>query len=442
MAKILVAEDDNFFREALKEYLSIKQHSVTEAPNGKVARDILSASSFDLVITDVQMPFLDGVELLDWVRKERAIPVIMMTGFTNILETKSACERGADGFLAKPFRNEELNGAIENVLKKVRSEDTSAVNMDARFCKVSIDEFVSRPRVDFDVYVRLSDSKYVKIAHQGDDIPTERIDTYKQKGIKFLHIAREDFGKLVGFNLQVAKLLKNNDTVDHEKKISFMKYTGEVLLEKAFVEGVDQESFDEARDFLTTTISVLTDSKETLDLLDVLNSHADYIYAHSIGVSMYATMIARKMGYESSQVFFKLSMAGIFHDIGKKEIDRTLLEKARPLLTHKERALIETHATRGKEILSYIKGIPNDVIEIVYQHHEDILGQGYPRALSKNQLHPLASILFVANVFAEQAIKGPHHEGSSGREAAAYVESIFLDRIDAKVVRALKSLFP
>lgn len=443
MASILIVEDDDFFRAALRDYLKSKHHKVTEAPNGKVARDVLGATVFDLILTDVQMPFLDGVELLEWVKKNSKIPVIMMTGFTNLLETKTAYDLGADEFLTKPFKNEELVKAITSILDKQKGAQPQVEeNADERFCKVSIEEFVTRSKVDFDVYVRLSETKYVKLAHQGDTIPTDRIGTYKQKGIKFLHILREDFGKLVDFNLQVAKLIKNNENIDSEKKISFMKYTGEVILEKAFIEGVDQESFNDARDFLNTTVSVLTESKETLDLLDVLNTHSDHIYAHSIGVSMYAAMIARKMGYESNQVFFKLSMAGIFHDIGKKEIDRTILEKARPLLTHKERSLIETHPTRGKEILTAIKGIPADVIQIVYEHHEDCLGQGYPRGLTKNQIHPLSLIMYVANIFTEQAIRGPHHNGMPGASAIEYIETIYLDRIDPKPLAALKTLFP
>jgi HD-GYP domain-containing protein (c-di-GMP phosphodiesterase class II) len=147
------------------------------------------------------------------------------------------------------------------------------------------------------------------------------------------------------------------------------------------------------------------------------------------------------MGFESSQAFFKLSMAGIFHDIGKKEIDREILEKPRPLLTQKERGQIETHATRSKEILSAVKGIPADVIQMVYEHHEDQLGQGYPQSLPKNKAHPLSSILFVANVFAEQAIKGPNQEGMSGKKAIEHIETMYKNRMEPKALLALKSLF-
>jgi putative nucleotidyltransferase with HDIG domain len=444
MARIIVVEDEDYFREALVGFLSSKGHQLSQAPNGKVAKTLLASQEVDIILSDVQMPYCDGIELLQWVQKEHPTSFILMTGFTNLLETKSAFDLGAEEFLAKPFRNEELLQAIKNILDRknpaVRTEEPR--NIVNEFCKVSIDEFVARPNIEFDVYVRLSETKYIKIGHSGDLIPTDRIKTYREKGVEFLHIKKEDFSKLVGFNVQVMKLLGKDGDIAHEKKLNFMKYTGEAILEKAFIAGVDEASFNEAKDFLNTTVGVIADSGESFDLLKVLNEHSDFIYAHSLGVSMYAMMIARRMGFTSSQVFFKLSMAGMFHDVGKKEIPREILEKARPLLSQKERAEIETHPTRGKEILSFIKNVPSDVVQIVYEHHEDCIGQGYPRRIAKNELHPLSKILITANLFVENALKGPNNEGMSSVAAIKHIETIYGERIDKACLQALKMVFP
>lgn len=86
------------------------------------------------------------------------------------------------------------------------------------------------------------------------------------------------------FNLNIAGLLKTKKNVSSEKKINFLKYTGEVILAKAFIVGVNKEVFTEAQTFLDLTLSTITESKECLDLLSMLNSHSDYLYAHSIVV--------------------------------------------------------------------------------------------------------------------------------------------------------------
>src|SRR4051812_44175609 len=117
MAKFLIVDDDEFFRESVKGVLEDALHEVTEAPNGKIARDILGTCKFDIVISDLQMPFLSGVELLEWTNKNCKVPFILMTGFSNLIETKAAHELGAQEFLAKPFKPDHLLAAVQRIVK-------------------------------------------------------------------------------------------------------------------------------------------------------------------------------------------------------------------------------------------------------------------------------------------------------------------------------------
>ncbi len=441
MAKILVVEDDVFFRDSILAYLREHRHDVSVAPDGRVARDMCGLQEFNLVISDIRMPFLDGVELLRWIKANRPTPFIIMTGFTNLLEAKAAYEMGADKFLPKPFKNGELLDLIKSITDPKEETAEPIENQQNKYCRISMDEFVSKPKIDFPIFIKLGQSKYVKIGHTGEQIPTERIDLYKAKGLKHLHILKEDFNKLVDFNLVLLKAVVASDDVDHQKKLNFMKYTTEAILEKAFVDNVDKELFDDAKDVLTTTIGAISESGEYYNLLDNLSQHSDWVYAHSVATSMFSIMIARKLGHASSQTFFKLGMAGLFHEIGYKELPRELLEKPRPLLNHSEKALLESHVNRSYEILGTMKGIPNDILEIVYQHHEDLTGHGYPRRIQKNQFHPLTKIFQVADLFADQAIKGPHHQGMTGAAAVNHVQKFYGDRIDSASLSALASIF-
>lgn len=438
----MLVEDDDFFRGALKDCLSSKGYTVLEAQNGQIAKNIIKATPCDLILSDVQMPFLNGIELLEWLRTDHATPFILMTGFTNLIETQKAYDLGANEFLSKPFRNEELITAIEKLLQPIGA-DTPAVHDDddeSDYRKASIEEFVARPTIDFDVFVRLSDKKFVKIGYKGDTLPLDRIRSYRDKGVQYLYLKAEDFPKLVQFNLELSQIIQKNTKISPEKKANFMKYTGELILEQAFMEGVSKECFNEASAFLKSSVQTVTELGDSFELLGALNVHSDFIYAHSLGVSMYALMIARKMGITSSQIFFKLSMAGLFHDIGKKEIPREILGKPRPLLSQQERKLIETHPSRSKEILMAMDQIPSDIVQICFEHHEDCLGQGFPRGLSKNQIHPLAKILYVADLFINQALKTPNHKGMSPAKAIEMME-LKKDLMDPKAFEGLKGIF-
>lgn len=438
--KILVVEDDQFFREAIRDLLK-KKFVVLEAPNGKSAKDILSVQDIDVVLTDIQMPGLTGIELLEWAKEVKPVPFVMMTGFSMVLETKTAYELGARGFIAKPFKNSELLTIIDSVIGTAEAKVYPVVDAVQEFCKVSIDEFVAKPKIDFDVYIKLAANKIIKIAHRGQEIPRDKVDHYKSKGVKHLHILKEDFGKLVEFNMNLAKLMKDKPQFSQQKKMNFLKYTGEVLLEKTFVEGIDKNSFADAKSYLDITLNTVTDSDECLDLLGLLNSHADFIYAHSLGVSMYSVMIAKKLGFESSTLLFKLSLAGLFHDIGKKEIDRVLLEKPRHLVSKEERKLIEGHVVRGQEILNAMRGISSEIVQVVFEHHEDLEGLGYPLGKNKVALHPLTKILQAANIFIENTLSNPNGTTMSGPSAIEHMERIYGPRIDPTCIKALKSLF-
>jgi len=426
MARILVVEDDEQFRQSVCALLKKKGLEIIEASSGKVGRDILSIQDVDIVLTDVQMPGISGVELLEWSKQNKPVPFIMMTGFSMLLETKSAFELGAKEFLTKPFKTQELFAVIDRILNlKADEQPPEKPAQDIDFCRVSIDDFVSRQTVDFAVYIRLFDDKYVKIAHQGDGIPVDRLEHYKTKGLKYLYIPREDFGKLVDFTLVLANAIKDAPGIDAAKKAKFLKYTGEILLEKAFVDGVDKKSFTDANQFMGVMLETLADSPEQLDLLSLLSEHSNAIYAHSLGVAMHCHMVATQLEYESSQTLFKLCTAGIYHDIGKKEIDAKILEKPRALLSSDERKQVETHVTRGQEILNSIRGIPEDVVQLVYEHHEDLAEQGYPNRKPKKDLHPLSRVLLTVNIFVEYALKTPSNKGMEGFKAIEHIERIF-----------------
>jgi putative nucleotidyltransferase with HDIG domain len=441
MAQILIVEDDEFLREILCDYLTEKGHKIQAVPNGKVARDIVLNGNFDLVVSDVQMPFLNGVELLQWIRERSQIPFIMMTGFTNLLETQKAADLGAQGFLSKPFSNQDLLQLITNVLQPAPAltEQEKQV-VEQNYCKVSIEEFVARPKVEFDIFIRLQSARFLKVAYQGESLDISRLKNYQNRGVTHLYIQKDDFGKLVAFNLQVAKVLQKTGSVDAEKKVRFIRYTAESVMERCHIDGVNKESFNEAKEFVNLALDAITSNPDMLDLLTIMQEHSDALYAHGLAVSVYSVMIAKRLEYTSSQTLFKLAMAGLLHDIGKKELDRQLLEKPRPLMSVQERRLYESHVQRGREILAALPGTPADVIQIVFEHHEDEIEQGYPCQTSHMKLHPLSRIVYLADHFVTRVQRGQDGGALNAWSALVQIEQFDIEHLNKRLFEALKGL--
>ena len=147
------------------------------------------------------------------------------------------------------------------------------------------------------------------------------------------------------------------------------------------------------------------------------------------------------MGWQGNANLFKLGFGALMHDIGKKEFPRELLEKPRSLLTNSEKAVIDLHAIRGKEILEALKAAPSEVVEIAYQHHENELGHGYPRHLPAKSIHPMAKIVAVADEFCYYALKGPNSPEVEPDKAIYLMESYKKDQLDEVAYTALKNIF-
>jgi CheY-like chemotaxis protein len=119
MARILVVEDDRSLREMLRISLSARDHSVICVADAIEAIKALLGEPFDLVLTDITMPYLNGMELLRAIRgdpKTSHIPVVLLTGKSDDDTWAEATRAGAAGYLTKPARGEDLIDVIDKAL--------------------------------------------------------------------------------------------------------------------------------------------------------------------------------------------------------------------------------------------------------------------------------------------------------------------------------------
>lgn len=111
---ILVVDDDNGLRKLLKESLIACGHEVTDSPNGETALEIIKNDTFDLMITDVMMPGIKGIELLERVREKLPdLGCIVITAYGTVEKAVEAMQKGAFDFITKPFSITHLQSRIE-----------------------------------------------------------------------------------------------------------------------------------------------------------------------------------------------------------------------------------------------------------------------------------------------------------------------------------------
>jgi two-component system OmpR family response regulator/two-component system alkaline phosphatase synthesis response regulator PhoP len=118
---ILVVDDEETIRSLIKQIMQDAGYDVTTAANGEEALNILSQQkerSPDLVILDIMMPGLNGLEVLDIIRGRFDIPVIMLTAKQAVTTVRDALAIGADDYVRKPFRTTELVARVKAKLRR------------------------------------------------------------------------------------------------------------------------------------------------------------------------------------------------------------------------------------------------------------------------------------------------------------------------------------
>lgn len=121
MARLLVAEDDEAVRAFLEKAFELDGHEVLTAQDGAMALEVLAAEggAFDLLLTDIQMPVMDGIALaLSTVRDYPGLPILLMTGYANQRERAHGLDALVEDVIMKPFSLAEIRAAVGAVLDR------------------------------------------------------------------------------------------------------------------------------------------------------------------------------------------------------------------------------------------------------------------------------------------------------------------------------------
>jgi DNA-binding response OmpR family regulator len=124
VAKILVVDDDHTVREVAVSYLRAGGHQVADVDTGEAALRAMREDPADLVVLDLMLPGIDGLEVCRRLREQRDVPVIMLTALGSEADRVIGLERGADDYVTKPFSPRELVLRVDSVLRRAGERGT------------------------------------------------------------------------------------------------------------------------------------------------------------------------------------------------------------------------------------------------------------------------------------------------------------------------------
>ena len=122
LGKILVVDDDKNICQIIREYLEFEDFNVSVVHDGKEALAKIEKENFDLIILDIMLPKLDGLELCQELRPQDNTPIIMLSAKNKEIDRITGLELGADDYVTKPFSPKEITARVKAVLRRTNQD--------------------------------------------------------------------------------------------------------------------------------------------------------------------------------------------------------------------------------------------------------------------------------------------------------------------------------
>lgn len=467
--RVLVVDDEENITEVVSLFLKSKGYFVTTAKNGEEALKILKEDYYDLVISDVRMPKMDGLALLNEIKKLKGnIVTIMLTGFATIDTAVDAMKLGAFDYVVKPFSINEILNAVKRADEKFR-DMIENIQLKEATSLYDISEAISSGsnlseifRIGINAVSREVDADAISLYLKNEK---SRLFELKIRGFKSKNENwSKGFIKIIGDDL-VNKFFKDNRAVllhgkdilrsdvfiaKESSLISIIaiplkinnKIIG-VLNAYSFTKGhIFNEGQKKSLLIFSNSIAAAVETsrlydnlqltfKETmLGLAAALEARDKYTKGHSYKVCEYAQIIAEGLGLPQNEVSL-ICQAAKLHDIGKIGIDNSALNKPERL-NKVEHDMFKNHITIGKQIIQPISFL-SDAIPLIYHHHEFFNGSGYPDGKKGSEIPLGARILQVADAFDAMTSDRPYRKALSHEAAISELKKFSGTQFDPEI---------
>ncbi len=374
---------------AIESTLSLK---VEPATSDEEAMEVLkSKSDITVLVIDKEDELSPAIAQA---RKDK-IPVIRLASVNGNIRPNNVV---GEFVLVKPL-------VIQNFIELVRIASKDNTPKDDKFCKVRLDTLLLAGNTfSFDVYVRLSESKFVKVIQQGDAFDSGKYAHFAGKGLSSLFVPKESF---LEYLRSMAATLSGSMTGDNqsfslESAVDMSTKVHEAVYNSIQVFGITPE----AQQVMKLTIDLAAHSiqknprlKELYRVL--LNNQENFLAWHSIALCYIAGKISTLMSWDSQNTHYKISLAALMHDMALKKSEWS---KANSLADLQKMGLTETeileytkHPLMAADLSKQMADYPGDVEFIIAQHHELPDGSGFPHHLNHTKISPLSALFIVAH---------------------------------------------
>jgi len=471
--RILIVDDEEPIREMLHDFLSSQGYHVLQASNGVEALQRVHRERLELILTDMKMPEMGGIELLGEISRLRSPPTtVLMTGYGTVDTAIAAMKQGAYDYIIKPFKLREVAATLTRALEKARLErenlklrgttslyhlseavtsSDSLENLFEIFSEVCLDELQA------DLVLLLMETQVpgeygLASFYARNPLPEEVV----REAVSLLDLARmmvpfvndrslivhdedvwvylsEDFVPVVQSFLAIPLKIGEGHVAGITVAMSFdpihrfaegHRKMATVLASKVTYAVEKTKLYGQIGDHRRKTLA---------SLANILMAKDAYIRHHSESVARLTRMICVNLDLDEATVEW-VTYGGLLHDVGKIGIRLDKLN-ASGRLSIQDYDVMKQHPDMARFILEPLD-ILAEVKPVVYHHHERWDGRGYPSGLKGDEIPLGARIVAVADAYDAITSKRVYVKDTSHDTAISEIRRNAGTQFDPEVVEA------
>lgn len=310
------------------------------------------------------------------------------------------------------------------------------------YIEIGLDDIVPGINLPGDVFLKLSDNNFVIIGREGSKEQFKTLHFYEKiKNSNDIYVKKEDYKKFTSLKVFSANEVMKSDKISTEAKVDVLSKTFNSVFNSISHFGFSSETLGHSKFIASSMIQIIDETPKLSQLMSMINNISEDLAKHSMATSAIAVMISMSKGWNNHSILEKMSLGGILHDVGMKEYTKEFLSKDRVDYTAEDLEHYQRHAFRGLEILRTVEGVPQEVLAIVYEHHENSIGQGFPRGFRDVKLHPFSKVVALADTFAELSFVNINNPVlRSPDEAIQFIEHSLGQPFNKECFNALKNV--
>lgn len=407
---VLFACNNQNERQLYRVYLenTISDINISEAGTVDEAITLLKAGTYNAAIVSDQISNGTPGDIFNVIKQNTPGTIFVLLGRTlpeNINELdgyKSINEKNTH--IMQPLSPKEFQTQI---LKAIAPSRSSLERVPA-FKKVRLIHFHRFNKVLCNVYVQLSDRKYVKVLNANSCYQHEELEKYTSKGVEYFYISNEDFEKFQVTFTTHNYLEMEVDESSPSDALDIMSNTHQVLHELLAKIGFSKEVLELTEHNIKNVTKIINNDPDLAVMFSEKVIAQNYLYDHSFLVAVVCSNIMNKRNCQSPENIHKLCTAAVLHDLAMSNPKLGIIEgpEDTKLQQFSQRDIGDylSHPKSMANMLMNVDSIEGDVIDIIKNHHETPNGDGFYN-VHPSRLSTLCSTFIIAHHYVRQMYK-------------------------------------